>query len=263
MVSKVGRNYACLFVGHVEQQIREKYTGFIPQLHKMCIDDIALCRREELEAFADLVSNFRPSLQSHRLSLIRNYHFLTSTCTFLMVRFKPLSSTRKQILTTASISLLFILNTASVLSSQFLHLRRLCSYDNDFLVKSRDMTTFFAQRGYPCSSLDHDLRGVTSISHPEALSGSGLPVVLTYHPLSIQIKLVLLQNFHILSTDQQTRDIFPRLPFVSYKGNLSLRNMLVRSTDNSSTKHPGSYACQRSRCHTCEYINPGTEIRGP
>lgn len=59
-------NYACLVVGHVEQQIREQYTGVIPQLHRRYIDDTvaaASCRREELEAFIDFVSNFHPALQ--------------------------------------------------------------------------------------------------------------------------------------------------------------------------------------------------------
>ena len=59
-------NYACLFVGYVEQQIREQYTGFIPQLHKRYIDDIvgaASCQRDELENFIDFVSNFHPALQ--------------------------------------------------------------------------------------------------------------------------------------------------------------------------------------------------------
>jgi len=65
MGSKMGPNYACLFIGHVEQQIREQYTRFIPQLHKRYIDDIvgaASCRREELKAFIDFVSNFHPAL---------------------------------------------------------------------------------------------------------------------------------------------------------------------------------------------------------
>ena len=105
------------------------------------------------------------------------------------------------------------------------------------------MTTFFTQRGYPCTSLEHDLRRVTTIRRPDALSGSergertvdGVPVVLTYHPFNAQIKRYLIQNFRILSTDLQTRDIFPRAPFVTYKRALSLRDMLVRSTDNSLT----------------------------
>ena len=32
--SKKGPNYGCLFVGYVEEQIGQKYTGTVPQLHK-------------------------------------------------------------------------------------------------------------------------------------------------------------------------------------------------------------------------------------
>lgn len=67
---------------------------------------------------------------------------------------------------------------------------------DEFLVKSKEMTIFFTQRGYPCTSLEHDLRRVTAISRPDALSGSErgdttvdrVPLVLTYHPFNTQIK---------------------------------------------------------------------------
>ena len=79
------------------------------------------------------------------------------------------------------------------------------------------MAALFTQRGYPCTSLEHDLRRVTAISRPDALRGSEqadtttdrVPLVLTYHPFNTQVKRYLIQNFNILSTDQQTRDIFP------------------------------------------------------
>ena len=94
--------------------------------------------------------------------------------------------------------------------SQFLRLRRLCSDDDDFLVKSREMMTFFTQRGYPLTSLEQDLRRVTTIGRPDALPGSErggtnvdrVPLVMTYHPFHAHIKRYLLQNFRILSTDQ-------------------------------------------------------------
>ena len=33
-----GPDYACLFVGYIEEQICSTYTGFVPQLHKCYID---------------------------------------------------------------------------------------------------------------------------------------------------------------------------------------------------------------------------------
>ena len=41
------------------------------------------------------------------------------------------------------------------------------------------------------------------------------------------------------------------------------RHILVHSTNSSSAELPGSHACQRPRCQTCEFITPLTDIRGP
>ena len=52
MGSKMGPNYACLFVGYVEDQIASQYHGLVPQLHKCYIDDVirvACCSRVDLE----------------------------------------------------------------------------------------------------------------------------------------------------------------------------------------------------------------------
>ena len=66
MGTKMGPNYACLFVWFIEERIRDQYTGFVPQLHKRYNDDVvgaAQCTRPELEQFIDYVCNFHPALQ--------------------------------------------------------------------------------------------------------------------------------------------------------------------------------------------------------
>ena len=66
MGSRMGPNYACPFVGYIEERIRSAYPGFVPQLHKRYIDDVvgaARCSRLELEDFINYISNFHPALQ--------------------------------------------------------------------------------------------------------------------------------------------------------------------------------------------------------
>ena len=66
MGTKMGPNYACLFVGFIEERIRAQYTGFVPQLHKRYNDDVVgtvQCTRPELEQFIDYVWNFHPAFQ--------------------------------------------------------------------------------------------------------------------------------------------------------------------------------------------------------
>ena len=153
---------------YVEQQICEQYTGFIPQLHTRCIDDIvgaASCQRDELENFIDFVSNFHPPLQ------------FTSTITETELPFLDINLRISEERIQTSI---FYKETdthnylhfssfhpdhckRAIPYSQLLRLRQLCSDDDDFLVRSREMMTFFAQCGYPLTSLEQDLCRVTAI----------------------------------------------------------------------------------------------------
>ena len=56
--------------------------------------------------------------------------------------------------------------------------------------------TLFTQRGYLPTSLEQDLRRVTAIGRPDALTGlergdttvDRVPLVLTYHPFNTHIK---------------------------------------------------------------------------
>ena len=130
--------------GYVEQQSREQYTGFIPQLHKRHIDDVVAvvsCRREELEAFIDFVSNFHPALQ----------FTLTVTETELPFLDINLHTSEDRIQTsvfykeTDTHSCLHFSSfhpdhcKCVIPYSQFLRLRQLCSDNDDFLIKSREM----------------------------------------------------------------------------------------------------------------------------
>ena len=66
MGSLFSPNYACLFVGHIEEQIFRQYRGKTTDLYKRYIDDIvsaASGTKEDLEDFATFINNFHPSLK--------------------------------------------------------------------------------------------------------------------------------------------------------------------------------------------------------
>ena len=63
MGSTFGPNYACLFVGHIEEQIFLQYPGTKRDLYKRCIMGTASCSKSELDNFANFVNNFHPSLK--------------------------------------------------------------------------------------------------------------------------------------------------------------------------------------------------------
>ena len=66
MGTKMGPNYANLFVGFVEKQIFKQYTDPIPDYLGRYIDDrvsTVSCSCGELECFINYVNNFHPPLQ--------------------------------------------------------------------------------------------------------------------------------------------------------------------------------------------------------
>ena len=136
MGSRLGPNYACLFMGHVEEQIFAQYTGTKPALYKRYIDDIVGATsgsREEIEVFATYVNGFHPSLK---------FTWIISDVQlpFLDLCLKPVSDrllTSIHYKDTDSHSYLYYTSCHparcknSIPYSQFLRLRRICSEDNE------------------------------------------------------------------------------------------------------------------------------------
>ena len=120
--------------------------------------ETASCRRKELEAFINFVANFHSALQ---------FTFIVSEIElpFLDITLR-ISGTRVQISVhyndTDTLNFLHFSSLhpgyckRSIPYSQFLRLRRICSSDGDFLLRSKEMVSFFTYRGYRLSSSEND-----------------------------------------------------------------------------------------------------------
>ena len=134
------------------------------------------------------------------------------------------------------------------------------------------MVSVLEQHGYSCACFQNDLQairqldqaGVLNNHNPSNQRSERIPLVLTYHPLNERIKRILLRNFNILSSDPETRAVFPQPPLVAYRRDSNLRDILVHTSDSSqSTFHTGTYPCLQACCCTCHYISSDTYVRGP
>ena len=100
MGTKMGPNYANLFVGYVEEQIFNQFDGPKPELFGRYIDDClgaTSCTKEELERFIGFVNSFHPALKfTWEIS-----ETLFSISTFLSktTNWQPVSTTNPQIRT--------------------------------------------------------------------------------------------------------------------------------------------------------------------
>ena len=254
MGSKMGPNYACLFVGYIEERIRSVYTGFVPQLHKRYIDDVggaAHCIRLKLEDFINYVSNFHPALQF--ASTISDFEL-----PFLDIKLKVNNhSIQTSVHYKATDTHNYLHHTSfhpdhckqAIPYSQFLRLRRICSDNDDFAARATEMKAFFQARVYPEALLSSDLCKISTVSRNEALrppaerdsTESRVPLVLTYNQFNTSTKRILLDNFETLLSDPATRTIYPKFPLVSYRRDRNVRDYLVHSaerTDSDSGTFP-------------------------
>ena len=102
----------------------------------------------------------------------------------------------------------------SIPFSQFLSFWRLCSDDSDFSNKSKEMCHFFKNRGYRDSVVNAAQHRAQQIDRQSALPTSQkeknerIPFTLTYHPHNLAAKNIILKNFKLLQSDNETGRIF-------------------------------------------------------
>ena len=282
MGTRMGPSYACLFMGRLEEQIFQEYTGPVPVLYRRFIDDcfgIATCAKDELLSFIHFVSTFHPAIKfTHEIS--------TTSLPFLdlMISIHPQSthiSTSIHYKPTDSHSyLLFTSNhpsstKCSIPYSQFLRLRRICTSESDFLSQARIMTTFFEKRGYSKQICHSALEKAHSICRSDALSPaepnvspSERPIlVLTYHQHNLPVKKILQKHFWMLQSDPALVNIFPQPPLVAYKRDQNLRDQLVSAVFRQPHSNPnqcsGTSPCGQPRCDSCPHVHQSAAITGP
>ena len=147
--SRLGPNYARLFVGYVEGRMLSCYTGIKPDLHKRYMDDVAgaaSCSEEDLCQFLEFVSSFHPNIDY-------TWSVSTDKLPFLDICMKPQGNritTSIHYKATDSHSFLNFTSSHPPYScksctpySQFLRLRKICSDDSDFDIEAARMETSF------------------------------------------------------------------------------------------------------------------------
>ena len=276
MGTKMGPSYANLFVGYVEKQIFEQYTGPFPDFFGRYIDDClgtASCSRVDLERFINYVNDYHPALKftweisEASVSFLDILVSINSNALGTSVSYRPTDSHSYLLFSSSHPNH----TKQSIPYSQFLRLRRLCSDDKDFETKSSEMRSFFVQRGYPTHLLDTAVQRASSIPRSdtlkqrlESVSEDKIPLVLTFHPFNYKGSDIIRSNFHILKNDPETSSIFSYNPLISFRRNKNIRDSLVHIALGQNLSAPAdTFPCSRTRCSTCSFLNPSTCISGP
>ena len=176
MGTKMGPSYANLFVGYVKHKFFNQYNGPKPELYRRYFDDCigaTSSSREDLNQFITSVNSFHPALKYTWDISDTSLAFLdinvpiegSGLCT--SVHYKPTDSHSYLLYSSSHPS--HVKN--SIPYYQFLRLRRLCSDDSDFSLKSEEMCNF-NNRGYPASVVQAGHHRAQQIDRQSALQTS-------------------------------------------------------------------------------------------
>ena len=147
----------------------------------------------------------------------------------------------------------------SIIYSQALRIKRLCSSQRDFENHLLEMKSWFCNRNYPEDIVDSELNKASFRSRQGLLErknrrASGVPFVVTFHPGLNSLSYILKKHLHLLYGDSRVKVIFTPAPFVSYRSGYSVKNHLVRAKVYPLERVTGSLKCGKSRCKVCENV---------
>ena len=151
--------------------------------------------------------------------------------------------------------------------SQALRLRRICSEDDNYLFRTKELATFLTNRGYEKSEVQQQIDRATNIERLQTLKASNrktlerVPMVVTYHPDLPSLNKILRKHLPILHVSEKMRKAVPHPPLVSYRRPRNLNDLLVRALLKSPQQlHKGTHQCNRPRCKTCMHIRTETKF---
>ena len=137
-----------------------------------------------------------------------------------------------------------------------LRIKRLCSSSSAFEKHLESIRSSFGKRIYPKEFVDNQPRRVVQnileqLPIHQTKHGTGVPLVVTYHPRFRDLGSIIRKNFIYLYAEEQVKQVFTPARFLSFWPGFSLRNHLVRPKVYPLLREKGSSCCENSRCETC------------
>ena len=272
MGTKMAPSYANIFMGRLERRLLQSVI-LKPFSWLRFIDDIDMKwthGRETLEAFLETANSFRPTIR-FTAEVSNDKHVFLDTMSHLAD-----DKVAVDLYTKPTDSHQYLLPTSchpphcskNIPFSLALRIRRICSDDETFEKRSKDLCEQLKQRGYQKQVIDQAIEKVRHMERQNLLSykpkptanKAVLPFVLTYHPDLPKARDIVDKHWSIIDSSDHLSTVFPQKPIMAYRRPKSLKDHLVRARlkpDPTDDEPLGE--CKpvgRSRCQTCRMITP-------
>ena len=147
----------------------------------------------------------------------------------------------------------------SIVFSQALRIKRKCTLEGNFSDHIEKLRTWFEKRRYPRELVANQVAKTRSYVRSEnslnnRRDSDKLPLVITYHPALANVNKIIRKHFHVLTLNDEARNLFRNCPIVSFRNPKTIGNQVVRAKLPRKDQRRGTFKCGSRRCEVCRNL---------
>lgn len=261
-------SYADIVAEHIDFKVMESRSSFgeLQSWFRFRDDTFVLWRgsRERLDMFFDTLNNFDSHLKFTMDVGGNTLHFLDLLISISNNRLET------SVYSKPTDAHLYLNSRSCHPRSQLLgiakgvalRLRRICSQENDYLVKSDEYANYLIQCGHEKSHVLKQFEEVGAMTRQEARKSKkkckekSVVFVSKYNPHIPDIRKIINKHIYILQTDSKASKVLPNGSFrVVHKRGANLKELLAPSNPYKNNKtfseNAGCHKCSTIRCDCC------------
>ncbi|XP_033103820.1 uncharacterized protein LOC117106549 [Anneissia japonica] len=268
-------SYANIFMADLEDRILSNYH-LKPTFYTRYIDDIFLIWEDGLDSlkqFETYINNIHPSIKFTLEMSRTEIPFLDITT---MLHNGDLSTTIYSKPTDNHKYLDYFsfhpMNLKrSIVYSQVLRLKRICSEPTDYATRVSSLASQFIKCRYPLSVIKSAItkashRPRTDLLKYNAKSHSDrIPLILDYSPRTRPLTNAIKTDFETLKKDPSIKAAFQNPPIIARRQPPNLKSLLTSTQlpTTGNTPKKGNMPCGKARCQLCNIINTKQTFKVP
>ena len=153
----------------------------------------------------------------------------------------------------------------SIIFSQLLRYKRICSDIKDFIKHSKELVTHFLHIGYPIKFIlkqwdkVNKVHRASQFKHREKTIDNHIPLVQTYHPTNKSV----IKEWKFYSNINSAKHLFCNSPVCAYRQPPNLKRMLVKYNLPRIPTLVGNSKCMKPRCQLCDILDTRNKLQIP
>ena len=266
--SKLGRNYACTYMGEWEKKLLETCEKK-PSLYLRYIDDIFGIwdgTEEELKLFHKAANSVHSNIEVDLRFSEAKIDFLDVTISiengFLTTDLYAKPTDKHMYLNRNSSH---PETTKSAIPYGLgIRAKRICSSNDRYKSRRTEIKRHLVKRGYGDGEVEHQLSRVDSLDRKDLLeyknktnkNNDRVPIVLTFSRGLPSVNKILRKRHQTLLNSDRLSEIFPKQPIIAFRRDKNLQDILVHKKHNNMffKKSNKCEPCGAKKCAICKYV---------